>query len=349
MRVGVLVPVTEGKSREVEGLRSAARGHETAAAVSRILSASGHRVAEIPVDRYFAQRLMSANVDIVFNTYSGGTRRAGQFQVCAVMDLLGVRYTGSYSQTHALGLAKHTTKKILGHDNLPTPAWQTLYETSDPIDAGLRFPAIVKPACEGSSAGISDDSVVHDEEALRRVLARTLASYGAPVIVEEYIEGGEFTVGVLGNSPPRVLPVAEVDLARARPGTCGLYSHELKARDLVALQCPARVREALRDWLHELALAAFRSLECRDYARVDFRVDVRGQPYILELNTLPGLQDGYSDFPRIAAAAGYTYPDLILALLEIAAHRHGLQGGSRMRGTGGGGPGPIVVRGFLSS
>lgn len=341
MQVGVLTVVSpDGVEREpgdapalpgstgtqVERFRSIAQQETTTAAVSRILLQSGHEVVEIPVDGRFMERLRDADVDIVFNTYSGATGRAAQFQVCAVMDLAGARYTGSRAETHALGLAKHTTKKILRHDGLPTPASQTLYGPDDPVDANLRFPLIIKPAREGSSVGISEDSVVASEYELRRVLRRTLTNYEGPALVEEFIEGREFTVGVLGNSPPRALPVVEVDFGAAGRGARGFYSHELKSQDLITTRCPAQISPALTDRLQQLAVAAFRSLECLDYARIDFRVDSCGQPYILELNTLPGMKEGYSDFPRAAAAAGYTYQGLILALLGIAAERHGLAG-----------------------
>ncbi|MEW6230607.1 MAG: hypothetical protein AB1700_21410, partial [Bacillota bacterium] len=117
------VPALPGSTgTQVERFRSIAQQETTTAAISRILSESGHEVVEIPVDGCFMERLRDANVDIVFNTYSGATGRAAQFQVCAVMDLVGARYTGSRAETHALGLAKHTTKKILRHDGLPTPA-----------------------------------------------------------------------------------------------------------------------------------------------------------------------------------------------------------------------------------
>lgn len=339
MKVGVLTAASpEGVGRslgDVQGMpgsietqaersRSLAQQETTTAAVFRILLESGHEVVDIPVDGRFMERLTEADVDIAFNTYSGATGRAAQFQVCAVMDLVGTRYTGSRSEVHALGLAKHTTKKVLRHDGLPTPSSQSLYAPDDPVGANLRFPLIVKPAREGSSVGISEDSVVASQDQLGRVLRRTLANYEGPVLVEEFIEGREFTVGVMGNSPPSALPVVEVDFAAAGRGARGFYSHELKSQDLVAIRCPAQISPAQTDRLQQLAVAAFRSLECLDYARVDFRVDSCGQPYILELNTLPGMKEGYSDFPRAAAAAGYTYRGLILALLSIAAERYGL-------------------------
>ncbi|MDI7248423.1 MAG: ATP-grasp domain-containing protein [Bacillota bacterium] len=335
MRVGVLTldpeearttrPARPGKGgTELERARSIAQQDATTAAISRILAEAGHEVVEIPVDDQFMERLRTVDIDIVFNTYAGAAGRASQFQVCAVMDLVGVRYTGSAAQVHALGLAKHTTKKVLRHDGLPTPAFQTFHRPQTPLDPALRFPLIVKPAQEGSSVGISEDSVVDDERALRRVLDRTLAAYGGPVLAEEFIEGREFTVGVLGNRPPRALPVVEVDFASAGRGTRGFYSHELKSQDVVGTGCPASIREALAEEIQRLAVGAFQALECSDCARVDFRVDGQGRPHILELNTLPGMKEGYSDFPKAAAVAGYSYERLVLTLLELAVERHGL-------------------------
>ncbi len=336
MRVGLLVCApshervepfgpTERDDEEVEARASATTQRAAAAEISRVLAGSGHRVTEIIVDRYFAQRLQSADVDIVFNTYPGRSRRAEQFLACALMEFLSVRFTGSSSRTHALGLAKHTAKKVLAHDGLPTPAFFTVSSMSDPVRCDLRFPVIVKPACEGSSMGIFHDNVVDHEDALARVLARTLANYGAPALIEEFIEGREFTVGVLGNSPPRAMPVAELDFSRLPRSARAVYSRDAKRRDLVPLKCPAQVPGALEERLQELAVRAFRSLDCHDYARVDFRVDAGGRAYVLEVNTLPGLKHGYSDFPRIAAAAGYSYPELILNLLDIAVRRYGLE------------------------
>ncbi len=309
-----------------ERSRGVAQQETTTVAISRILSEAGHEVVEVPVDERLMERLRDARVDIVFNTYAGATGRATQFQVCAMMELLGFRYTGSSAATHALGLAKHITKKILRHDGLPTPGWQTFCEPDEPLDASLRFPLIVKPSSEGSSAGVSEDSVVDAEGELRRALRSTLDCYGTPALAEEFIEGREFTVGVLGNSPPRALPIVEVDFAGSAESGRGFYSHALKSHDAIPTRCPAQIPATLRESLEKLAVAAFRSLECLDYARVDFRVDNRGQPYILELNTLPGMKEGYSDFPRAAAAAGYSYAELVLRVLDMAARRHGLAG-----------------------
>ena len=335
MRVGVLTlapeerhatgPARPGKGgTEVERGRSIAQQEATTAAISRILAEAGHEVVEISVDDRFMERLRAAGIDIVFNTYAGAAGRASQFQVCAVMDLVGVRYTGSSAEVHALGLAKHTTKKILRHEGLPTPAFQAFYTPETPLDAMLRFPLIVKPAREGSSVGISEDSVVDDERTLRHVLERTLAAYGGPVLAEEFIEGREFTVGVLGNRPPMALPVVEVNFAAAGRGARGFYSHELKSQDVIGTECPANIEVSLAEELQRLAAQAFRALECSDCARVDFRVDREGRPYILELNTLPGMKEGYSDFPKAAAVAGYSYERLVLALLDLAAERHGI-------------------------
>ncbi|MEW6301472.1 MAG: D-alanine--D-alanine ligase, partial [Thermodesulfobacteriota bacterium] len=148
--------------------------------------------------------------------------------------------------------------------------------------------------------------------------------YGGPVLAEEFIEGREFTVGVLGNRPPKALPVVEVNFAAAGRGARGFYSHELKSQDVIGTECPANVEVSLAEELQRLAVEAFRALECSDCARVDFRVDGEGRPYILELNTLPGMKERYSDFPKAAAVAGYSYERLVLALLDLAAERHGI-------------------------
>lgn len=336
MRIGVLTLPSEevrddappaspvkGGTR-VERARSVAQQEATTTAIAAVLKGAGHEMVEIPVGPSFMERVRSASTDIVFNTHSGATGRASQFQVCATMDLVGVKYTGSGALAHAFGLAKHMTKKALGYDGVPTPPFQAFCGPDEPISPALRFPVIVKPAYEGSSVGIADDSVVGEERELRRVLRRALETYGAPVLAEEFIEGREFTVGVLGNSPPRGLPVVEVDFAAAGRGMRGFYSHELKSQDLVRTRCPARIPGDLAARLQELAVAAFRSLECCDYARVDFRVDAHEKPYVLEVNTLPGMKEGFSDFPKAAAAAGYSYGDLVMTILGLACERYGL-------------------------
>ena len=312
---------------------------ETLLAVEAALREGGHEVRRVEADANVASRLRGAPTDIVFNIAEGvsGERGVGggesrESLVPAVCELLDLPYTGSGVLATALCLDKPRTKQILAWGGIPTPAFQVFERHDEPLHTALRFPLIAKLAREGSSMGLSAESIVDTVPALRRLLERLLDGYRQPVMVEEFIEGREFTVGVLGNSRPEVLPVIEVVFDE--PRGINLFDPDEPLRAMVhatgaALPpqggghwslCPAPIDEALAGRIAELARRAFHALGCRDWCRIDFRMDVRDKLYVLELNPIAGIDPSYL-LPRAAAAAGLSYAALVNRILDEALAR----------------------------
>lgn len=312
---------------------------ETLLAVAAALREGGHEVRRVEADADLAGRLRDAPTDIVFNIAEGvsGERGVGggesrESLVPAVCELLGLAYTGSGVLSTALCLDKPRTKQILAWEGIPTPAFQVFERPDEPLHTALRFPLIAKLAREGSSMGLSAASIVDTVPALRRLLTRLFDGYRQPVMVEEFIEGREFTVGVLGNAAPEVLPVIEVVFDQ--PRGINLFDPDEPLRVMahatgVALPpqggghrslCPAPIDEALAGRIAELARRAFHALGCRDWCRIDFRMDVLGKLYVLELNPIAGIDPGYL-LPRAAAAAGLSYAALANRILDEALAR----------------------------
>jgi D-alanine-D-alanine ligase len=282
----------------------------TVEAIAASLRQGGHEVTFLEGGESLCGRLSKGDFDIAFNICEGHRGDSRESHVPALLEMLGIPYTGSKVLCLALTLDKPMTKRVLAFHGLPTP----------------RFQVFVTPAGEGTGMGINGDSVVRDESELRRQLRWLYETYGRPALVEEYVEGREITVGVLGNAELQVLPPLEIDLSTCPPEEHGIYTSRIKA-DLPTMPrylCPAALSEAQVDELSRLAVAAFRALGCLDVARVDFKLDARDgeRPYILELNPLPGLSPGISDLVFEAEAAGMNHADLINAVLAAALERY---------------------------
>jgi D-alanine-D-alanine ligase len=325
------------------------------------IAVHGHDVTLIEADAYAYEQLRTSGVDLVFNIAEGIHGEDREAQIPAMLEILDIPYTGSGPLTLALCLHKGKAKEILGWHSIPTPAFQVISHPHTPLTDALQFPLIVKLLHEGSSMGLSYTSVVDTTQALADRIAYLTQTYGQPVLVEQFIDGREFTVPVLGNAPPRALPVIEVlfkgprnitlfqpddpvirMLAQVRgqqvvtPVTYHLSAnqeqvllHTATGEELaipVALTesiCPAVIPASLTAALQDTALRAFRALECRDWCRVDMRLGADSVPQVLELNPIAGLDPTYW-FPRSARAAGMDYPTLIQAILEASCRRYGL-------------------------
>ena len=347
---------------------------KTAAGIERALRAGGHEVIAMEGDKNLAKKLETYKVDIAFNTCEGHRGASREAQVPALLDMLGIPYTGSGVMTLAVALDKAMTKRILQYHGLPTPEFQTLVSGDEPINARLKYPLFVKPMMEGSGMGISAKSVVRNTRELRAQVKQIIATYRQPALVEEYIEGRELTIGLLGNlphhiksrrngatepqpemamagasrvggsvrthgngqvrKPPpvapttlRVLPALEVDLTPVPKEEAMLYTAVVKSKlyDVPKYIIPAPLTKPLRAKIEKMTLGAFAALECYDFARVDVRIrDDTGEPFILEVNPLAGLQEGISDIVMEAEAAGISYAALINGILDAALQRYGM-------------------------
>ncbi|TXD31388.1 ATP-grasp domain-containing protein [Lujinxingia vulgaris] len=297
----------------------------TISAIVEALQGWGYEVVPIEAGPDLPARLDEVAPDLVFNIAEGWHGRSRESQVPAMLEYRGIPFVGSDSVSIALTLDKVLAKRLVASAGLDTPAFQVFRAADEPLNPALSFPLIVKPACEGSSKGIGEGAVVHDEEALRARVRHLRERYNQPALVEAYISGREFTVAVIGNgAEPCVLPVLEVAFNEAA-GEFPVYSYEIKQEIVAGARylCPAPIDRELAERLARRAREVFAALELRDLARVDFRLADDGTIHFLEVNPLPGLTPDYSDVCLIASAAGLTYQTLVGHLMRAALTRMG--------------------------
>jgi D-alanine--D-alanine ligase len=294
---------------------------ETIIAIANALARQGHIVVHLEATPDLPRVLAEADVDLIFNIAEGVEGRNREAQVPALCELLGIPYTGSDSATLAIALDKALCKKVLLQHDILTPRFQVMESARERLSPEMRFPLIVKPNAEGSSKGIGSTSVVDTEEELRAAVKLIVERYRQPALVEEYIAGREFTVGLLGDKRPRVLPPMEIRFKNdvTRP----VYDYAVKQEweEHVYYECPAKLTEAEQKAMEKIARATFWALDCRDVARVDLRMDADGRIYVLEVNPLPGLTPGYSDLVLIAQAVGMEYDQLIAEIMQGGLRR----------------------------
>ena len=301
----------------------------TIEAIAGALRSGGHTVELVEATENLPQWFLTHPVDVVFNIAEGTHGAHRESHIPAILESLHVPFTGSSSVTLALALDKARTKQLLVSEGLPTPPWQLFTHLRERLEPRLRFPLIVKPNREGSAKGILRESVVRDETALRPQLARVFDQYHQDALVEEFIEGTELTVGVLGNREPQALPILEIDFSPCQRSGEFFYSWYMKeyqgdvARGLnPAFYCPARLTLELTAQIQTMAVSAHRALGCADVSRTDIRLRSDGVPFILEVNPLPGLDPSESNLPIMTTAAGIAYPALINRLVEMALARY---------------------------
>jgi D-alanine-D-alanine ligase len=294
---------------------------ETVQAIKQAIASYGHEVVELEATPELSALLPPSGIDVAFNIAEGIGGRARESQVPALLELLGIPYTGSDPTAIALSLDKAVAKRLVQQVGLLTPAFVLMATGRERLPRGWNFPAIVKPVAEGSSKGIKHTSVVSDEKTLRSLVAEQSARYGQAMLVEAFLPGREFTLGLLGERKPRVLPPLEVRFTDAA-GPHPVYAFESKFYSRgVDLQVPAQVDPALGKELQRVARAAFSALGCRDVARIDVRLDAEGRVNFIECNPLPGLAPGFSDLCLIAQATGMEYRALIGEILASALRR----------------------------
>jgi D-alanine-D-alanine ligase len=301
---------------------------ETVQAIAGALTKKGYKLRLIEANADLFILLREKRPDIIFNIAEGnGNFRFRESQVPAILDFLKIPYTGSGTLTLALALNKAMTKKILRGEDIPSPAFQVFSSPYQELSPQLKFPLIVKPIREGSAIGIDKSSVVYDRISLIKQVERTIFAYKQEALVEEFIEGKELTVGLLG-SKPYVLPCLEIDFSSCEKSGEYFYSWRMKEYQGNAelgltptFHCPARLDEGLTQKVRDVALKSHRALGCRDISRVDIRLGLDSIPYVLEINPLPGLDPNESNFPKMAKVAGLTYEDLIETILKSALER----------------------------
>jgi D-alanine-D-alanine ligase len=294
---------------------------ETVQAIRQAIESYGHEVVELEATPELSALLPAAGIDVAFNIAEGIEGRARESQVPALLELLGIPYTGSDPTAISLSLDKGLAKRLVQQVGLLSPAFVLMATGKERLPKGWTFPAIVKPVAEGSSRGVTDSSVVEDERTLRALVAEQSSRYRQAMLVEAYLPGREFTLGVLGERRTRVLAPLEVRFTNKNERH-PVYGFENKFYSRgVELQVPAQVEAALGKELQRVARAVFIALGCRDVARIDVRLDAEGRVNFIECNPLPGLTPGFSDLCVIANASGMEYRTLIGEILASALRR----------------------------
>jgi D-alanine-D-alanine ligase len=307
----VVEQLDQGEARDLVTDQEVVR---TAQCIAEGLRSTGHDVTVAPVrDEADVARAAAGNdpeSTLVFNLCENlGGRPEDEAQVPALLEELGFQYTGSPAPTLATCLNKAHTKAQLATRGVPSAPYQVFQRADEPI--AVPLPAIVKPQAQDASIGIDRNSVVHDERALRHRVEYILGTYRQPALVEAFIVGREFNVGVWGNGVAHTLPLAEIDFSAWDDPYCHVVHFDAKWDESSAefqtmnVICPAEVDTDLAERIRQVVLAAYQAMGCRDYARVDLRVQ-DGVPYVLEVNPNPCLAtDG--GFANAACVAGYDY------------------------------------------
>jgi D-alanine-D-alanine ligase len=298
----------------------------TVEAIASVLRGLGHTVEKLGDGREMLQRLLADPPDFVFNFAEGqGIGRSREARVPAVLEMLGIPYSGSDPLTLAVTLDKDCAKKLAAAEGVAVAKGIVVHpaEVTSTQYSGLStltFPVIVKPAWEGSSKGIRGKSIVDRPRDLSELVTAMRRDYQQPILVEEYIQGDELTVGVVGNEPPEILGIMRV--APREQTNRFVYGLDIKRdyKRLVKYECPAPLSTADEAAVRDATLGVWKALGCRDVSRVDFRLR-NGVPYFLEVNPLPGLNPVDSDLVILAKLAGWTYEQLITHILQAALRR----------------------------
>ena len=299
-------------------------GPHTIEAIAAVLRSLGHQTVLLGDEREFLAKVLADPPDFVFNFAEGrGISRSREARVPAVLEMLGIPFTGSDPLTMAVTLDKDCAKQLVSAAGVVVPQG-VLLSPSAPLEESflgkLRFPVIVKPAWEGSSKGIRNKCLVKTPGELHAVIRSIGQDHRQPLLVEEFIQGPELTVGLLGNDPPEILGV--MSISPRQPTANFIYSLEVKRdyRRQVHYECPAPLPPETMSAVKQASLTAFAALGCRDVARIDFRVR-DGIPYFLEVNPLPGLNPDDSDLVIMAGLVGWSYDNLVGSILNAALKR----------------------------
>ncbi len=288
----------------------------------------------IEADKFAYHKYIEEQPDIVFNIAEGSSGVNRESQIPAMLELLNIPYTASDPLTLSTCLDKARTKEILSYHNVPNPKFSVVNSKEQLINSGIQYPLILKPVAEGSSKGIFDSSLLTGIDGLNGTLDKRVAEYRQPFIAEEYLPGREFTVGILGNGERAfALPVVEINFDALPEHVNPIYSYEAKwildgpGNQIEMYKCPADIDNELHEKIEKAVLNACRLLNCKDWSRVDVRLDAEDNPHIIEVNPLPGIlpdPKNNSCLPKAARTAGFTYAELINFTLNSALARYGM-------------------------
>lgn len=300
-------------------------GLKTIGIIKDAIRQCGHQVKTFEGDKNIIKNLedyMPAVVSgerpgLVLNLSYGIQGKSRYTHIPSILEMIGIPYIGSDPLSQGLALDKVITKMILVQKGIPTPRFTVLEKPDDLFNEELEYPLIVKPKDEAVSYGLK---IVHNLSELREGAQEIYKMFNGPTLVEEYIDGREINVGVLGNNPVRALPPLELIFKEGSK----IYTYEdksAKGKLRVEKQCPAELTESETSYIQSLAIATFKALGCNDSARIDFRIDKDGNPFVLEINSMASLSPNGS-FVTAAEKAGLDYKNLVEELIRISSKRY---------------------------
>lgn len=332
IHVGILGNIyTPSSTTLVEGDLSS-----TTERISRTLEGLGFKTTIFDMNRRNEAilQLMEKPVDIMFNVCERiNNNSLLEPHSASLLDILQIPYTGSNPQTLALSIDKIRVKKLLSYHGVPTPAYDYFYSMDDKFEVELKFPLIVKPANTDNSIGITNDSVVRNKKELKKQMEKVILELKRPALVEEYIEGDEIDISILGNEENlTVLPLSRSSFDRLPEGLWHIFPFEAKwgenadevyhgDYDKIDVERPAKLPQKLTEYIKKVSVHTYNILDCHDYGRIEARLDKDGNPYILELNPNPSINYGYA-VPSCAELVGLNYEQFLSRILELAIIRY---------------------------
>jgi len=299
---------------------------ETIDFIIQALESGGHQVKKIGTVKNLLSQIKDLDVDIVFNICEGYFGRNRESEVPQILEMYGIPFVGADALTMGITLDKVIAKKCFIVHKIPTAPYFIAHNSNNLKKFNrIGYPLIVKPRFEGTSKGLTDKSRVENLEELTRQVDIITKRYKQPALIEKFIKGMEFTVAVLGNNPPQAMPVVQVAINKQLKLGNMIFTYECVVREqAVDYICPAKISKALMRKLQDLAVRAYQSVDCRDFGRIDFRVDGKGRICVLEINPLPSLakKDVFNIFPYTMDS---TYNEIINQILDYALERYGLK------------------------
>lgn len=307
---------------------------ETIEAIRTALENNSHQVTLVEADTNVCENLKASDPDIVFNIAEGFWGPSRESQIPAILEMLNIPFTGSDSIAIGICHNKARCKEILSYYKIPNADFFIADTPLNKNKKELTFPKFVKPLHEGSSKGIYNSSVVYNLEQLNSEIERIKTTYNQPSLIEDFLDGREFTVAMLGNGDNvRILPIIEVKLDFVPEGFPNIYSYEVKwffdtrENQLDIFDCPAKIDKQLQENIEKVCKATFKALQLRDWARIDLRLNKDNIPNVIEVNPLPGILPDPRDnscYPKAARVAGMDYETMINAVLNEAINRYKL-------------------------
>jgi D-alanine-D-alanine ligase len=292
--------------------------------IAKAIESNGFQVIRIGNASRLMENIDKLDVDIVFNISEGLIGRNRESQVPMLLEMAGIPFVGADALSLAVSLDKIMAKKVFIADGINTPKFMEI-KAGDSVNGldHMKFPLFVKPRFEGSSKGLSETSRVGNMEELKKQVEHITSIYKQPALVEEFIRGEEFTVAIIGNDPPEVMPIVQIKIDGQLNLKDKFYTFGHIKDDKLEYVCPAPISDSLKKKISEMAIKTYNAIECRDFGRVDFRVDEKGVPYVLEINPLPSLSTE-DVFMLIAKNIGISYDEIIGRILKAALTRYKL-------------------------